>query len=151
MPECWHFSLWFIMHYFEMWIMFCNSHISLIMVYKVLLWTDVFWILCRKWYKFYNNNLSVVLLSKQGGTVKLVNARTERQFSCWLFLSLNFFVYFTEIIFTLFTLKSLAHYWFILVYDMKSNLYNVFILKCFNNKHNYRTLHEGGVGGTLRW
>ena len=37
-----------------------------------------------------------------------------------------------------------------LFYDMKSNLYNVFILKCFNNKHNYRTLHEGGVGGTLR-
>ena len=36
------------------------------MVYKALLSTDFFWISYMKWYKFYNNNLSVVLGSKQG-------------------------------------------------------------------------------------
>ena len=30
-----------------------------------------------KWYKFYNNNLLVVLGSKQGGTLKLVNPNTR--------------------------------------------------------------------------
>ena len=31
------------------------------MICKALLWTDVFWISYIKWYKFYNNNLLVVL------------------------------------------------------------------------------------------
>ena len=35
--------------------------------HKALLWTDVLWISLIKWYKFYNNNLSVVLGSKQVG------------------------------------------------------------------------------------
>ena len=47
------------------------------MVYKALLWTDVFWISYIKLYKFYNNALSVVLGSKQGGTLKLVNPKHE--------------------------------------------------------------------------
>ena len=47
------------------------------MVYKALLWTDAFWISYIKWYKFYNNNLSVVLGSKQGETLKLVNPKHE--------------------------------------------------------------------------
>ena len=38
------------------------------MVYKALLWTDIFWISYIKWEKFYNNNLSFVLGSKQGGS-----------------------------------------------------------------------------------
>ena len=38
------------------------------MVYKTLLWTYVFWLSYIKWYKFCNNNLSV-LGSKQGGTL----------------------------------------------------------------------------------
>ena len=45
------------------------------MVYKVLLWTEVFWISYIKWYKFCNNNLLVVLRSKQGGTLKLMNPK----------------------------------------------------------------------------
>ena len=51
------------------------------MVYKALLWTDVFWISDIKWYKFYNNNLSVVLASKQGGTSKLANPKHEERAS----------------------------------------------------------------------
>ena len=47
------------------------------MVYKALLWTDTFWISYIKWFKFYNNNLSVVLGNKQGGTLKLVNPKQE--------------------------------------------------------------------------
>ena len=47
----------FIMHYFEMEVMVYNVHISQIMIYKALLWTDVFWISYIKWYIFYNNNL----------------------------------------------------------------------------------------------
>ena len=47
------------------------------MVYKALLWTDVFWISYIKWYKFYNKNLSVVLGSKQRGTLKLLNPKHE--------------------------------------------------------------------------
>ena len=44
---------------------------------KALLWTDVFWISHIKWYKFYNNKSSVVLASKQTGTLKLVNVKHE--------------------------------------------------------------------------
>ena len=64
------------------------------MDYKVLLWTDVFWISYIKCYKFKNNNLSVLLVSKQGGRWNswTPNTRTERQFNCWL--CLNFLVYF---------------------------------------------------------
>ena len=49
------------------------------MVYKALLWTDIFWISYIKWYKFYNHNLSVVLGSKQreGRALKLVNPKHE--------------------------------------------------------------------------
>ena len=47
----------FVMHYFEMEVMVYNVHISQIMIYKALLWTDVFWISYIKWYIFYNNNL----------------------------------------------------------------------------------------------
>ena len=57
----------FIMHYFEMGTMAYNAYIWYIMFYKVHLWTEVFWISYIKWYKFYNNNLSVVSVSKQGG------------------------------------------------------------------------------------
>ena len=39
------------------------------MVYKALLWTDVYWISYIKWCKFYNNNLLVMSGSKQGGTL----------------------------------------------------------------------------------
>ena len=45
------------------------------MVYKALLWTDVFWVSYIKWYKFYNNDLSAVLGRKQGGTLKFVNPK----------------------------------------------------------------------------
>ena len=48
-----------------------------IMVYKVLLWTDVFSISYIKEYKFYNNNLWVVLGNKQGRTLKIVNPKHE--------------------------------------------------------------------------
>ena len=41
------------------------------MVYKALLWTEVFWKPYIKWYKFYNNNLSVVF----GGTLELVTPK----------------------------------------------------------------------------
>ena len=58
----------FIMYYFEMVIMVYNAHISLKMVYKALLWRDVFWISYIKLYKFYNNLLDVTR-SKQGGTL----------------------------------------------------------------------------------
>ena len=118
----------FIMYYFEMGIMVYNARISQIMVYKALLWTDALWISYIKWYKLYNNNLSVVLRSKQGGKLKLMNTRTKRQFNCWLVLSLslNCLVYFTEITFCLLW----SHLRMRLFYDMKSNLYNVFILKC---------------------
>ena len=56
------------MYYFEMVIMVYNAHISLKMVYKALLWRDVFWISYIKLYKFYNNLLDVTR-SKQGGTL----------------------------------------------------------------------------------
>ena len=58
------------------------------MVYKALLWTDVFLISYIKWYKFYSNDLSVVLGSKQGGTLKLVNPKHENWASIQL-LSLS--------------------------------------------------------------
>ena len=88
----------FIMHYFEMEIMFYNAHISLIMANKALLWTDVFWISHLKRYKFYNNNLSVVLGTKQGGFWNswIRNTRTERLIQFTDSLSLNFLVYFAE-------------------------------------------------------
>ena len=47
------------------------------MVYKALLWTNVFWISYIKWYKFYNNNLSVVLGSKQGVDVETCEPQTR--------------------------------------------------------------------------
>ena len=47
------------------------------MVYKALLWTDVFWISYINRYKLYNNDLSVILGSKQGGSLKLVNPKHE--------------------------------------------------------------------------
>ena len=47
------------------------------MFFKALLWADIFWISYIKWYKFYNNNLSVVLGSKQGETLKVVNPKHE--------------------------------------------------------------------------
>ena len=47
------------------------------MVYNMLLWTDHFWISYTKLYKFYNDNLSDALGSKQGGTLKLVNPKHE--------------------------------------------------------------------------
>ena len=62
----------FIVHYFEMGIIVYNAHISQIIVYIALLWTDVFWILHINCYEFYNSSL-VVLGSKHGGTLKLVN------------------------------------------------------------------------------
>ena len=49
------------------------------MVYKVLLWTDVFWISYIIWYKFYSNNLSIVLGSKQRGYVETCELQTRFQ------------------------------------------------------------------------
>ena len=67
------------------------------MVCKALLWTDVFWISYINWYKFYNINLLVVLGSKQGGTLKLVNLKLAGWASIQLLtLSLTFLVCFTE-------------------------------------------------------
>ena len=43
------------------------------MVYKALLWTDIFRISYIKWYKFWNSSLLVILGSRQGGKLKLVN------------------------------------------------------------------------------
>ena len=64
------------------------------MVYKALLWTDVFWISYIKWCKFDNNNLSIVLGSKQGGTLKLVNPKHEDRASIQLLaLSLLIFMF----------------------------------------------------------
>ena len=97
------------------------------MVYKALLWTSAFWISYIKWYKLYNSNLFVVLESKQRGTLKLVNLSTERQFNCWLSLSLNFLFNLPRLLF-LCLLSN--HSRMRLFYDVKSNLYNVFILKC---------------------
>ena len=67
------------------------------MVYKALLWTDVFWISYIKWCKFYNNNLPVVLGNIKRSTLKLVNPEYED----WAFqrtdsLSIHFLVYFSE-------------------------------------------------------
>ena len=61
------------------------------MIYEAFLWTDVFLISYIKWYKFYNNNLFVILESQHGGTLKFVNpnTRTGRQYNCWLSLSLS--------------------------------------------------------------
>ena len=67
----------FIMYYFEIAIMVYNAHFSWIMVYKALLITDIFRISYMKWYRFYNNNLSVLLECKQGGTLKLKNPKHE--------------------------------------------------------------------------
>ena len=65
------------------------------MVYKALLWTDVFWIWYIKWCKFDNNNLSIVLGSKKGERWNswTPNTRTERQFNCWLSLSHSIFIF----------------------------------------------------------
>ena len=43
-----------------------------------------FWISYIKWYKFYNNNLSVVLVSKQKGTLKLV----QHKYKDWMSIQL---------------------------------------------------------------
>ena len=48
------------------------------MVYKALLWADTFWISYIDWYKFYNNNLSIVAQSTQGRTLKLVNPKLSQ-------------------------------------------------------------------------
>ena len=50
--------------------------------------TDIFWISYTKWYRFYNNNLSVVLKCKQGGTLKLKNPKHE-DWASILLLSLS--------------------------------------------------------------
>ena len=47
------------------------------MTYKELLWTEIFWVSYIKWCKFCNNNLSVVLGSKQGWASKLVNLNNK--------------------------------------------------------------------------
>ena len=67
------------------------------MIYEAFLWTDVFLISYIKWYKFYNNNLFVILESQHGGTLKFVNpnTRTGRQYNCWLSLSLSINFLFT--------------------------------------------------------
>ena len=55
---------------------------------------DVFWISFIKWYKFYNNNLLVVLGSKQKGTFKLVIPKHEDWASVQLpTLSVSTFLY----------------------------------------------------------
>ena len=46
------------------------------MVCKALLWADDFWISYIKWSKLCNNNLSVVLGSKQEGMLELVTILT---------------------------------------------------------------------------
>ena len=67
------------------------------MIYEAFLWTDVFLISYIKLYKFYNNNLFVILESQHGGTLKFVNpnTRTGRQYNCWLSLSLSINFLFT--------------------------------------------------------
>ena len=68
------------------------------MVYKALLCRDVFWISYIKLFKFCNNNLLVVLGSKQGGVETCepqtgglsVNSIVDSP-------SLNFLIYFVEI------------------------------------------------------
>ena len=63
-------------------------------MYKALLWRDVFSISCMKWHKFRKNNVSVLLRSKQEGTLKLVNPKYEDwvsvQLLTLLFLSFLF-------------------------------------------------------------
>ena len=54
------------------------------MVYKALLGTNIFWISYIKWYKFYSNNLSVVLGSKQGGTLKLEDWALIQLLNLWV-------------------------------------------------------------------
>ena len=64
------------------------------MVYKVLLWTDVFWISYIIWYKFYsnNNNLSIVLGSKQRGYVETCELQTRFQAFSNIFKTLQAFL-----------------------------------------------------------
>ena len=127
------------------------------MVYKALLLTDDFWISYIKWYKFYDNNLSVVLRCKQGGCWNswTPDTMTERQFNS------NFLVYFAKML-NIFKRKQTKeklwnalsawrnfcvdltcvmgnicqfscenyHSRMRLFYDMKSHLCNIFILKC---------------------
>ena len=67
------------------------------MIYKALLWTDVFWLSYIKWYKFYNNKLLVILRSQQAGTLKLGNSKHKDWASIQLLtLYLNFLDYFAE-------------------------------------------------------
>ena len=64
---------------------------------KTLLWRDAFWISYIRLYRFYNNSSSVVLRSKQGVTLKLVNSKHEDWASVQLLtLSLHFLDYFAE-------------------------------------------------------
>ena len=58
------------------------------MVYKAL--QNVFWIWYIKWYKFCNNNLSVVLWSKQEGTLKLMNPKHDASIQLLILLVLTF-------------------------------------------------------------
>ena len=87
-----------IMHYFETGIMVCKAHVSWIMVYKGLLWKDGFWVSYVKWCKFYNNNLLVVLGSKQGDDVETrePQARGLSVNSIADSLFLTFLIYFAE-------------------------------------------------------
>ena len=86
------------MHYFETGIMVCKAHVSWIMVYKGLLWKDGFWVSYVKWCKFYNNNLLVVLESKQGDDVETrePQARGLSVNSIADSLFLTFLIYFAE-------------------------------------------------------
>ena len=81
-----------------------------------------------KWYNLYNSYLLAVLGSKQGGTLKLVNPKYED----WASIQLQTL----SVLTFLFTLPRLllfcllwSHSQMRLFYDMKSNLYNVFVLK----------------------
>ena len=78
--------------------MVCKAHVSWIMVYKGLLWKDGFWVSYVKWCKFYNNNLLVVLGSKQGDDVETrePQARGLSVNSIADSLFLTFLIYFAE-------------------------------------------------------
>ena len=64
------------------------------MVYKALPSAHFFWMSYIKWYKFYNNNSSVILGSKKRGMLKLVNPKHEHWASTQL-LTLSLLTLFT--------------------------------------------------------
>ena len=118
------------------------------MVCKALLWTDVFWISYINWYEFYNINLLVVLGSKQGGTLKLVNLKLAGWASIQLLtLSLTFLVCFTEMSshFSIKTNKRKVRKYpkYMMEFSFRFDLANG---KCLSNFLgifcNYRTLHR---------